>query len=53
VEIDIKFCPKCGSEDVVIDGTAIEFSAGAMLCKNCGFRDIVFPIKVKNKRIFR
>jgi len=45
--MEIRFCPKCGSEDVVLEGSMIEFSAGAMLCKKCGFKDTVFPIKEK------
>ncbi|MBS3090112.1 hypothetical protein J4461_04540 [Candidatus Pacearchaeota archaeon] len=40
-----KFCPKCRSENVVIEGSMIEFSSGAMFCKNCGFKDVIFPTK--------
>ncbi len=42
----IKFCPNCKSENVAIDGALIEVSAGAMVCKDCGYRDINFPEKV-------
>lgn len=41
------FCPKCGSENVAVDGASIEFSGGAMLCKDCGNRETVFPTKEK------
>ena len=41
-----KFCPKCRSEDVAFDGL-IEASGGAMVCKNCGYKNINFPIKEK------
>ena len=42
-----KFCPKCKSENVVVDGSSIEFSGGAMMCNNCGFRDTNFPEREK------
>lgn len=43
----IKFCPRCRSENVAVDGASIEFSGGAMLCKDCGNREIAFPEKDK------
>jgi uncharacterized protein YbaR (Trm112 family) len=42
-----KFCPMCRSEDVAFDGSMIEASGGAMVCKKCGYRGLVFPIKEK------
>ena len=46
-----KFCPKCKSENVAVDGASIEFSAGAMICKECGYRDTIFPEKeIKDKK---
>ncbi|HLF53593.1 MAG TPA: hypothetical protein VI544_00255 [Candidatus Nanoarchaeia archaeon] len=42
-----KFCPKCESENVVVEGSMIEFSGGAMVCKDCGYKDVNFPQKEK------
>lgn len=44
---EVRFCPKCGSENVVLEGSMIEFSSGAVVCKDCEFKDIAFPIKEK------
>ncbi|HLC53472.1 MAG TPA: hypothetical protein VJK03_02920 [Candidatus Nanoarchaeia archaeon] len=37
------FCPACGSKNVTGDGAFIGINAGAMICKDCGNRDIAFP----------
>ena len=44
------FCPKCRSENVTMDGASIEFSGGAMLCKDCGNRETIFPTKKLTKK---
>ena len=46
----IKFCPKCKSENVALDGSLIVANPGAMFCKDCGFREINFPEKEKIKK---
>jgi transcription elongation factor Elf1 len=47
---EINFCPRCGSEDVALDGSLIEGSTTAMICKNCGYRNVNFPVKEKIKQ---
>lgn len=54
-----RFCPKCGSADVMSDLSPIAMYAGAnkMKCNSCGFSGDFFPerelrkdLKKKNKR---
>ncbi len=37
-----KFCPKCGSEDVMMVAGGI---TGTWMCKKCGFSGSIFPEK--------
>jgi len=37
-----KFCPKCGSEDVMMIAAGM---TGSWMCKKCGFTGSVFPEK--------
>ncbi len=44
-----KFCPKCNSSNVIIDGSLVKAFNGAMICQDCGYKDTVFPEKRINK----
>lgn len=37
-----KFCPSCGSEDVMMVAGGV---TGSWMCKNCGFSGSIFPEK--------
>ena len=52
MEDEIRFCPKCKSEDVrsEISFTIIFGGPQNWICNNCGFRNIEFPIKTKLKK---
>ena len=47
----IKVCPQCGSEDVIGDGSLIELSQNASICRKCGFKGLIFPEKTKLKMV--
>ena len=40
--ISKKFCPNCGSEDVMMVAGGM---TGTWMCKNCGYSGSVFPEK--------
>jgi len=45
-----QFCPQCGSEDVVIDGSLVEAYIGSKLCKSCGYKNFNFPERTKLRK---
>jgi len=47
--VKIKFCPKCGNEDIVLVAGG---NLGQYECKKCKFRGSIFPekeVEIKNK----
>lgn len=43
----IKFCPKCGSENIKLVAGG---NVGMYECKSCGFRGSIFPEATENER---
>jgi transposase-like protein len=43
----IKFCPNCGSEEIMLAAGGI---TGGFVCKNCGFSGSIFPEKIITKQ---
>lgn len=48
---EIRFCPRCGSEDVKINITPslVLGIPQNWICNECGYTNLIFPVKVFEK----